>query len=104
MGTEIEQPPPKQVAPESSKPIQSATNMEYDAAARAMLREVEVKVMKFQDEIEAGRKKLKEGQNMQEALKEYREKLLEKDAEKEAKKKGRDKDKKEKDRKRKRSR
>merc|ERR1712096_349949 len=102
--TEIKQPPPKQVAPESSKPIQSATNMEYDAAARARLREVEVKVMKFQDEIEAGRKKLKEGQNMQEALKEYREKLLEKDAEKEAKKKGRDKDKKEKDRKRKRSR
>jgi len=100
--TEIEQPPPKKAAaPESSKLNQS---MEYDAGARARLREVEVKVMRLQDDIEAGKKKLREGETMQQALKEYREKLLERDAEKEAKKKGRDKDKKEKDRKRKRSR
>ena len=51
--------------------------MEYDAGARARLREVEVKVMRLQDDIEAGKKKLREGETMQQALKEYREKLLE---------------------------
>ena len=71
-----QQPPPKKaVAPESSKLNQS---MEYDANARARLREVEVKVMKLQDDIESGKKKLRDGETMQQALKEYREKLLEK--------------------------
>uniref|UniRef100_H2M334 U2 snRNP-associated SURP domain containing n=1 Tax=Oryzias latipes TaxID=8090 RepID=H2M334_ORYLA len=43
---------------------------------RTKLREIEVKVMKFQDELESGKRPKKPGQSIQEQVEHYRDKLL----------------------------
>ncbi|XP_074604810.1 U2 snRNP-associated SURP motif-containing protein isoform X2 [Brevipalpus obovatus] len=45
---------------------------------RAKLRELEVKVLKFQDELESGKKSRKHGVSIQEQVEEYRDRLLRK--------------------------
>ncbi|XP_049605837.1 U2 snRNP-associated SURP motif-containing protein isoform X1 [Syngnathus scovelli] len=50
---------------------------------RSKLREIEVKVMKFQDELESGKRPKKPGQSFQEQVEHYRDKLLQKEKEKE---------------------
>uniref|UniRef100_A0AAV2LA57 U2 snRNP-associated SURP motif-containing protein n=1 Tax=Knipowitschia caucasica TaxID=637954 RepID=A0AAV2LA57_KNICA len=50
---------------------------------RLKLREIEVKVMKFQDELESGKRPKKSGQSFQEQVEHYRDKLLQKEREKE---------------------
>ncbi|XP_035597609.1 U2 snRNP-associated SURP motif-containing protein isoform X1 [Oncorhynchus keta] len=56
---------------------------EMNEDRRTKLREIEVKVMKFQDELESGKKPKKSGQSLQEQVENYREKLLQKEKEKE---------------------
>lgn len=57
--------------------------IEMTEEKRARLREIEVKVMKFQDDIEAGRRSRKGGMSLQEQVQKYREKLLQKEKSKE---------------------
>lgn len=45
---------------------------------RAKLREVEVKVMQYQDELESGKRALKGGWNIYQQVEHYRRKLLKK--------------------------
>ncbi|KAJ1090513.1 hypothetical protein NDU88_003645 [Pleurodeles waltl] len=61
---------------------------------RAKLREIELKVMKFQDELESGKRPKKSGLSMQEQVEHYRDKLLQREKEKELEK---EKDKKDKE-------
>ncbi|KAG8580906.1 hypothetical protein GDO81_007472 [Engystomops pustulosus] len=56
---------------------------EMSEEKRAKLREIELKVMKFQDEIESGKRPKKSGQNIQEQVEHYRDKLLQREREKE---------------------
>ncbi|XP_029553637.1 U2 snRNP-associated SURP motif-containing protein isoform X3 [Salmo trutta] len=56
---------------------------EMNEDRRTKLREIEVKVMKFQDELESGKRPKKSGQSLQEQVENYREKLLQKEKEKE---------------------
>ncbi|XP_064456681.1 U2 snRNP-associated SURP motif-containing protein-like isoform X2 [Ornithodoros turicata] len=49
---------------------------------RAKLREIEVKVMKFQDELEGGKRPRKPGLSISEQVEQYRQKLIRKDQEK----------------------
>uniref|UniRef100_A0A8C7N7K7 U2 snRNP-associated SURP domain containing n=1 Tax=Oncorhynchus kisutch TaxID=8019 RepID=A0A8C7N7K7_ONCKI len=51
---------------------------EMNEDRRTKLREIEVKVMKFQDELESGKRPKKSGQSLQEQVENYREKLLQK--------------------------
>ncbi|XP_033637399.1 U2 snRNP-associated SURP motif-containing protein-like [Asterias rubens] len=53
---------------------------------RAKLREIEVKVMKFQDDLEAGRRSRKHGLTIQDQVSKYRAKLLQKEQEKDLEK------------------
>lgn len=53
--------------------------VEMSEEKRARLREIEVKVMKFQDDVEAGRRSRKSGLTLQEQVQKYREKLLQKE-------------------------
>ncbi|XP_056420785.1 U2 snRNP-associated SURP motif-containing protein isoform X1 [Hyla sarda] len=69
---------------------------EMSEEKRAKLREIELKVMKFQDEIESGKRPKKSGQNIQEQVEHYRDKLLQREREKEMERE-RDRDKKDKD-------
>ncbi|KAM9317430.1 U2 snRNP-associated SURP motif-containing protein isoform 2-T2 [Gastrophryne carolinensis] len=62
---------------------------------RAKLREIELKVMKFQDEIESGKRPKKSGQSIQDQVEHYRDKLLQREREKELE---RERDKKDKER------
>ncbi|XP_051556088.1 U2 snRNP-associated SURP motif-containing protein-like isoform X2 [Myxocyprinus asiaticus] len=79
----------------------SAKFSEMSEEKRAKLREIELKVMKFQDELESGKRPKKSGQSIQEQVELYRDKLLqrekeketEKDKEKEKEKERKDKDK-----------
>uniref|UniRef100_A0A8C2Z8V4 U2 snRNP-associated SURP motif-containing protein n=1 Tax=Cyclopterus lumpus TaxID=8103 RepID=A0A8C2Z8V4_CYCLU len=52
---------------------------EMNEEKRTKLREIEVKVMKFQDELESGKRPKKPGQSLQEQVEHYRDKLLQKD-------------------------
>lgn len=49
---------------------------------RAKLREIELKVMKFQDELESGKRQRKPGMSMSAQVEHYRQKLIRKDQEK----------------------
>lgn len=51
---------------------------EMNEEKRSKLREIEVKVMKFQDELESGKRPKKHGQSIQEQVEHYRDKLLQK--------------------------
>uniref|UniRef100_A0A3P9D573 U2 snRNP-associated SURP motif-containing protein n=1 Tax=Maylandia zebra TaxID=106582 RepID=A0A3P9D573_9CICH len=53
---------------------------EMNEEKRSKLREIEVKVMKFQDELESGKRPKKPGQSIQEQVEHYRDKLLQKSA------------------------
>ncbi|XP_063772050.1 U2 snRNP-associated SURP motif-containing protein isoform X2 [Pseudophryne corroboree] len=63
---------------------------------RIKLREIELKVMKFQDEMESGKRPKKSGQSIQEQVEHYRIKLLQREREKEMERE-RDRDKKDKE-------
>lgn len=52
---------------------------EYDANKRARLREIELKVMKFQDEIESGQRERNPEMTIADQVDQYRTKLLERD-------------------------
>uniref|UniRef100_A0A8C9SP96 U2 snRNP-associated SURP domain containing n=1 Tax=Scleropages formosus TaxID=113540 RepID=A0A8C9SP96_SCLFO len=54
----------------------SAKYSEMSEEKRAKLREIELKVMKFQDELESGKRPKKSGQSIQEQVEHYRDKLL----------------------------
>ncbi|XP_077344357.1 U2 snRNP-associated SURP motif-containing protein isoform X5 [Lithobates pipiens] len=69
---------------------------EMSEEKRAKLREIELKVMKFQDEIESGKRPKKSGQSIQEQVEHYRDKLLQREREKEMERE-RDRDKKDKE-------
>uniref|UniRef100_A0A8K9XH91 Zgc:163098 n=1 Tax=Oncorhynchus mykiss TaxID=8022 RepID=A0A8K9XH91_ONCMY len=56
----------------------SLSSFEMSESKRSRLRELEVKVMKFQDELESGKKPRKSGLNMQKQVEHYRNKLLQK--------------------------
>uniref|UniRef100_A0A3Q3AIY8 U2 snRNP-associated SURP motif-containing protein n=1 Tax=Kryptolebias marmoratus TaxID=37003 RepID=A0A3Q3AIY8_KRYMA len=66
-----------------SNPIRDDSDMkakmsEMNEEKRSKLREIEVKVMKFQDELESGKRPKKPGQSIQEQVEHYRDKLLQK--------------------------
>ncbi|XP_048883620.1 U2 snRNP-associated SURP motif-containing protein isoform X2 [Brienomyrus brachyistius] len=60
----------------------SVTNFELSESKRTKLRELEVKVMKFQDELESGKRPKKSGKTVQQQVEHYRNKLLQKEFEK----------------------
>uniref|UniRef100_A0A8C6L4M7 Zgc:163098 n=1 Tax=Nothobranchius furzeri TaxID=105023 RepID=A0A8C6L4M7_NOTFU len=60
----------------------SLKSFQVSESKRKRLREVEVKVMKFQDELESGKRPRKSGQSMQHQVEHYRNKLLQKEFEK----------------------
>ncbi|XP_030629192.1 U2 snRNP-associated SURP motif-containing protein isoform X2 [Chanos chanos] len=64
----------------------SAKFSEMSEEKRAKLREIELKVMKFQDELESGKRPKKLGQSIQEQVELYRDKLLQREKEKEVEK------------------
>ncbi|XP_061096751.1 U2 snRNP-associated SURP motif-containing protein-like isoform X2 [Conger conger] len=70
---------------------------EMNEEKRTKLREIEVKVVKFQDELESGKRPKKSGQSIQEQVQHYRDKLLQKEKEKEKIEKEKEKDKKDKE-------
>ncbi|XP_026864374.1 U2 snRNP-associated SURP motif-containing protein isoform X3 [Electrophorus electricus] len=71
---------------------------EMSEEKRAKLREIELKVMKFQDELESGKRPKRSGQSIQEQVELYRDKLLQREKEKEVEKdKDKEKEKKDKD-------
>ncbi|XP_077480074.1 U2 snRNP-associated SURP motif-containing protein isoform X3 [Stigmatopora argus] len=74
--------------PSYSNPVREETDLkaklsEMNEEKRTKLREIEVKVMKFQDELESGKRPKKPGQSFQEQVEHYRDKLLQKEKEKE---------------------
>uniref|UniRef100_A0A8C4NDW0 Zgc:163098 n=1 Tax=Eptatretus burgeri TaxID=7764 RepID=A0A8C4NDW0_EPTBU len=56
---------------------------EVSEEKRAKLREIELKVMKFQDELESGKRSRKSGQGLREQVEHYRSKLMQREKEKE---------------------
>ncbi|XP_052472739.1 U2 snRNP-associated SURP motif-containing protein isoform X3 [Carassius gibelio] len=64
----------------------SAKFSEMSEEKRAKLREIELKVMKFQDELESGKRPKKSGPSIQEQVELYRDKLLQREKEKETEK------------------
>ncbi|KAJ8357163.1 hypothetical protein SKAU_G00199570 [Synaphobranchus kaupii] len=66
-----------------SSDSKSAKASEISEERRAKLREIEVKVMKFQDELELGKRPKKSGQSIHEQVEHYRDKLLQREKEKE---------------------
>ncbi|XP_076130412.1 U2 snRNP-associated SURP motif-containing protein isoform X1 [Alosa pseudoharengus] len=60
----------------------SVSSFELSESKRSKLRELEVKVMKFQDELESGKKTRKSGMSVHEQVQHYRNKLLQKEFEK----------------------
>uniref|UniRef100_A0A1A8D8F4 U2 snRNP-associated SURP domain containing n=1 Tax=Nothobranchius kadleci TaxID=1051664 RepID=A0A1A8D8F4_NOTKA len=75
----------------------SDTKAKMNEEKRSKLREIEVKVMKFQDELESGKRPKKSGQTIQEQVEHYRDKLLQKEKEKEKLEREKEKEKKEKE-------
>ncbi|XP_041707163.1 U2 snRNP-associated SURP motif-containing protein isoform X1 [Coregonus clupeaformis] len=65
----------------------SLSSFEMSESKRSRLRELEVKVMKFQDELESGKKPRKSQMNMQKQVEHYRNKLLQKEFDKDDKEK-----------------
>ncbi|XP_073215865.1 U2 snRNP-associated SURP motif-containing protein isoform X9 [Lepidochelys kempii] len=65
--------PIKEEMPESKSSVKYS---EMSEEKRAKLREIELKVMKFQDELESGKRPKKPGQSFQEQVEHYRDKLL----------------------------
>ncbi|XP_038821059.1 U2 snRNP-associated SURP motif-containing protein-like isoform X2 [Salvelinus namaycush] len=65
----------------------SLSSFEMSESKRSRLRELEVKVMKFQDELESGKKPRKSGLNMQKQVAHYRNKLLQEEFDKDDKEK-----------------
>uniref|UniRef100_A0AAR2KSC1 U2 snRNP-associated SURP domain containing n=1 Tax=Pygocentrus nattereri TaxID=42514 RepID=A0AAR2KSC1_PYGNA len=94
-----EQPSHSQPIKEEYQDSKSAKLSEMSEEKRAKLREIELKVMKFQDELESGKRPKKSGQSIQEQVELYRDKLLQREKEKEVenKEKEKEKEKKEKD-------
>ncbi|KAG9351069.1 hypothetical protein JZ751_024959 [Albula glossodonta] len=70
---------------------------EMNEEKRTKLREIELKVMKFQDELESGKRPKKSGQSIQEQVQHYRDKLLQKEKEKEKMDREKEKEKKDKE-------
>uniref|UniRef100_A0A8C7HU68 Zgc:163098 n=1 Tax=Oncorhynchus kisutch TaxID=8019 RepID=A0A8C7HU68_ONCKI len=60
----------------------SLSSFEMSESKRSRLRELEVKVMQFQDELETGKRPRKSGMNMQKQVEHYRNKLLQKEFDK----------------------
>ncbi|XP_035288218.1 U2 snRNP-associated SURP motif-containing protein-like [Anguilla anguilla] len=60
----------------------SVTNFELSEDKRSKLRELEVKVMKFQDDLESGKRPRKSGMGVQQQVEHYRNKLLQKEFDK----------------------
>ncbi|KAJ7395551.1 U2 snRNP-associated SURP motif-containing protein [Pitangus sulphuratus] len=85
--------PIKEEMPESKSAVKYS---EMSEEKRAKLREIELKVMKFQDELESGKRPKKPGQSFQEQVEHYRDKLLQREKEKEMERE-RDRDKKDKE-------
>uniref|UniRef100_A0A674BFA6 Zgc:163098 n=1 Tax=Salmo trutta TaxID=8032 RepID=A0A674BFA6_SALTR len=56
----------------------SLSSFEMSESKRSRLRELEVKVMQFQDELETGKRPRKSGMNVQKQVEHYRNKLLQK--------------------------
>ncbi|KAM6414504.1 U2 snRNP-associated SURP motif-containing protein isoform 1-T1 [Rhynochetos jubatus] len=81
---------------EMSESKSSVKYSEMSEEKRAKLREIELKVMKFQDELESGKRPKKPGQSFQEQVEHYRDKLLQREKEKELERE-RDRDKKDKE-------
>ncbi|XP_053502540.1 U2 snRNP-associated SURP motif-containing protein isoform X2 [Ictalurus furcatus] len=93
--SELQSQPAKEEHQQDSK---SAKLSEMSEEKRAKLREIELKVMKFQDELESGKRPKKSGQSIQEQVELYRDKLLQREKEKEVEKdKEKEKEKKDKD-------
>ncbi|XP_061877785.1 U2 snRNP-associated SURP motif-containing protein-like isoform X3 [Entelurus aequoreus] len=69
--------------PGYSNAIRDDVDLKMNEEKRTKLREIEVKVMKFQDELESGKRPKKAGQSLQEQVEHYRDKLLQKEKEKE---------------------
>ncbi|XP_013393846.1 U2 snRNP-associated SURP motif-containing protein isoform X1 [Lingula anatina] len=63
--------------------VQDAPKLEMTEERRAKLREIELKVMKYQDELESGRRSRKPNMDIQSQIQHYRNKLLTKEREKE---------------------
>ncbi|KAK6299517.1 hypothetical protein J4Q44_G00295500 [Coregonus suidteri] len=88
--------------PSYSQPIRDdldskTKHSELNEDRRTKLREIEVKVMKFQDELESGKRPKKSGQSLQDQVEHYRDKLLLKEKEKEKLEGEREKEKREKE-------
>lgn len=60
----------------------SVTSFQMSESKRKRLRELEVKVMKIQDELESGKRPRKSGMSIQQQVEHYRNKLLQKEIEK----------------------
>ncbi|XP_053341109.1 U2 snRNP-associated SURP motif-containing protein isoform X1 [Clarias gariepinus] len=60
----------------------SLRNFEMSESKRTRLRELEVKVMKFQDELESGKRPKKSNMSLQQQVQHYRNKLLQKEFDK----------------------
>uniref|UniRef100_A0A8B9KP84 U2 snRNP-associated SURP motif-containing protein n=1 Tax=Astyanax mexicanus TaxID=7994 RepID=A0A8B9KP84_ASTMX len=71
-----EQPFHSQPVKEEYHESKSSKLSEMSEEKRAKLREIELKVMKFQDELESGKRPKKSGQSIQEQVELYRDKLL----------------------------
>ncbi|KAF4086504.1 hypothetical protein AMELA_G00107280 [Ameiurus melas] len=93
--SELQSQPAKE---EHQQDFKSVKLSEMSEEKRAKLREIELKVMKFQDELESGKRPKKSGQSIQEQVELYRDKLLQREKEKEVEKdKEKEKEKKDKD-------
>nr|XP_019941161.1 PREDICTED: U2 snRNP-associated SURP motif-containing protein-like [Paralichthys olivaceus]XP_019941162.1 PREDICTED: U2 snRNP-associated SURP motif-containing protein-like [Paralichthys olivaceus]XP_019941163.1 PREDICTED: U2 snRNP-associated SURP motif-containing protein-like [Paralichthys olivaceus] len=64
----------------------SLRSFQMSESKRKRLRELEVKVMNFQDELESGKRQRKSGMSIQQQLEHYRNKLLQKEFEKDEEK------------------
>ncbi|KAI1898636.1 hypothetical protein AGOR_G00074420 [Albula goreensis] len=60
----------------------SVSNFELSESKRIKLRELEVKVMKYQDELESGKRPRKAGKSVQQQVEHYRNRLLQKEFDK----------------------
>lgn len=58
--------------------ITSKSGRDYNEERRNRLREIEVKTMEYQDELESGRRTLKSGMTIQAQVEHYRKKLIRK--------------------------
>lgn len=70
--------PPKIVTASSDDSDSSDSNLGYEDERRTILREIEVKTMQYQDDLEAGRRSLKPGYTLNEQVHHYRKKLIKK--------------------------